>query len=243
MLVLGPDYAPAAAGLAILIWALPGAFMADTMLHLLAAQRRQSVSARAVAITALFNVAINLTLIPYFSYLGASATTVASEALSFALMYLAFGRSVPRIGLFGVARAPLIAGGIAAATMVLLSPLDPGGAWGIALMGTFAMAAYILALVALGALGAAAAKASTRRSSPRPCGRASGESGAPRHHGEGAGVRTLGSGRLHRMLSSLGQCLPACTRGSSSSPPRTSPSTRTRASSLPSSRFSSSSCT
>jgi len=153
VLVLGPDYAPAAAGLAILIWALPGAFMADTMLHLLAAQRRQSVSARAVAITALFNVAINLTLIPYFSYLGASATTVASEALSFALMYMAFGRSVPRIGLFGVARAPLIAGGIAAATMVLLSPLDPGGAWGIALMGTFAMAAYILALVALGALG------------------------------------------------------------------------------------------
>jgi O-antigen/teichoic acid export membrane protein len=151
--VLGSAYAPAAPALAILMWALPGAFMADTLLHLLAAQRRQSVTARAMAITAIFNVAVNLIAIPRLSYIGAALTTVASEALSFTLMYLAFRSTVPRIGLAGVARAPLMAGAIAGAALLLLRPLSPGGAAGLALMGTFAASAYVLALVALGALG------------------------------------------------------------------------------------------
>ncbi len=152
MLVLGPAYAPAAASLAWLMWALPGSFMADTLLHLLTSQRRQSVGARAVGVTACFNLLANLILIPQFSYFGAAATTAVSEALCFTLLFVGFSRSVPKINLFGVARAPLIAGGIAAAAMLLLSPLNPGGAPGLALMGLFAMAAYVLALIALGAL-------------------------------------------------------------------------------------------
>jgi len=151
--LLGPAYVAAAPALVILMWALPGAFMAGTLLHLLAAQRRQSVSARAMAITALFNVMANLVLIPRFSLVGAAATTVASELLSFTLMFLAFSRTVPGIGLFGVARAPLVAGAIAGGALVLLSPLNPGGAAGLALMAILAMSAYVLALVALGALG------------------------------------------------------------------------------------------
>lgn len=152
-LLLGPQYAAAGPALAILMWALPGAFMADTLLHLLAAQRLQSVGARAVAVTAGFNVSLNLALIPFFSLYGAAAVTVASELLSFGLMYVAFSRTVPRISLFGVARAPIIAGAISGGALVLLAPLDPGGPQGLLLMGTFAAAAYVFALVALGALG------------------------------------------------------------------------------------------
>lgn len=152
-LILGPAYADAAPALAILMWALPGAFMADTLLHLLAAQRRQSVSARAVAITALFNVTLNLVLIPRFSFVGAALVTAASELLCFGLMYVAFRSTVPKIGLFGVARAPLVAGLITGAAMALFSSLAPGGLQGLAVMATFAAAAYVFALVALGALG------------------------------------------------------------------------------------------
>ena len=88
-----------------------------------------------MGVTATFNVIANLILIPQFSYFGAAATTALSEALCFALLFVGFSRSVPRINFFGVARAPLIAGGIAATAMVLLSPLNPGGAPGLALMG------------------------------------------------------------------------------------------------------------
>lgn len=152
-LVLGPEYASAAPALAILMWALPGAFMADTLLHLLAAQRRQSVSARAVGITAAFNVTLNLILIPRFSFVGAALVTVGSELLCFGLMYAAFRSTVPKIGLLGVARAPLVAGVVTGAAMALFSSLAPGGIQGIAVMATFAATAYVFALIALGALG------------------------------------------------------------------------------------------
>ena len=68
-------------------------------------------------------------------------------------MYAAFRSSVPKIGLFGVARAPLIAGGIAGIALMILAPLNPGGPIGLMLMGTSRDSAYVLALVALGALG------------------------------------------------------------------------------------------
>ena len=151
--VLGPAYAAAGPALAILVWALPGAFMADTLYHLLAAQRRQTAGARALAITAAFNVALNLTLIPRMSIVGAAITAVASQAMSFGLMYGTFRTAVPRIGLVGVARAPIVAGTIAALALMFLSPLDPGGVPGLALMAMFAISSYVLALVALGAVG------------------------------------------------------------------------------------------
>jgi O-antigen/teichoic acid export membrane protein len=151
--LLGPAYAEAAPALAILMWSLPCAFMADTVLHLLAAQRRQSVSARAITVTALFNIAANLIAIPRLSIVGAAITTVLSEALCFTLLFLAFSRSVPTVSLVTVARAPLFAGAFAASAMVLLARLSPGGVVGLILMATFAISAYLLALVALGALG------------------------------------------------------------------------------------------
>jgi O-antigen/teichoic acid export membrane protein len=151
--VLGEEYAAAAPALSILMWALPGAFLADTLLHLLAVQRRQSVGARVMALTVLFNVMANLVVIPRFSFVGAAVVTVLSQLLSFTLMYLAFDRAAPRVNLFTVARAPLLAGAFASAAMVLLSRLSPGGPMGLVLMATFTITAYLLALVALGAIG------------------------------------------------------------------------------------------
>jgi O-antigen/teichoic acid export membrane protein len=149
--VLGPAYRAAGPALAILIWALPGAFMADTLVHLLVAQRRRSLTGRTLAITAAFNLTANLVLVPRFSLYGAAAITVLSELLSFRLMFFAFSRAVSGINLFAVARAPLVAGGIAAGALMLLAPLSPGGPAGLMMMALFALTAYVLALVALGA--------------------------------------------------------------------------------------------
>jgi O-antigen/teichoic acid export membrane protein len=150
---LTPAVIAIARALAILIGALPAAFMADTLLHLLEAQGRPAVSARAMAITAVFNLTANLLLVPLLSYVGAAITLVTSEILGFALMFVAFSSSLRSVHLFTMARAPLIAGGFAAVAMVLLSRLSPGGPAGLALMATFAISAYLLALVALGAVG------------------------------------------------------------------------------------------
>ncbi len=153
--LLGPAYADAAPALAILMWALPAAFMLDTLLHLLAAQRRQIHTARAVAITAAFNVALNLILIPRWSILGAAAATVASELVCFALMFATFRRTVPGTGLARAIRAPLAAGIAAALAMAALAPVSPGGASGMVISGCVGVFVYVVTLVLMGAVGRA----------------------------------------------------------------------------------------
>ena len=143
--VLGPSYAEAAPGLAILVWALPGSFMADTLLHLLIAQRRQSLGTWAVGATALLNVVLNLVLIPRASYLGASAATVVSEATCFVLLFVLFRRGMPRVGLARDAWRPLVAGLALAATLAVVVPHLPVGVPG--LFAGFAIAATCYALV------------------------------------------------------------------------------------------------
>jgi O-antigen/teichoic acid export membrane protein len=151
-LLLGREYLAASSALRILMWALPGAFMADMLLHLLVAQRRQFDTTRAVAVTAVFNVALNLILIPRFSIVGAAIATVASEMLSFGLMFVAFSRTVPPLGLARAVRAPLLAGLAAALVMSALGPVAPDGFMGLLASGSSGVLVYLLSLVGLGAL-------------------------------------------------------------------------------------------
>jgi O-antigen/teichoic acid export membrane protein len=149
-LVLGPAYAEAAPGLAVLMWALPGSFMADTLLHLLIAQRRQSLGTWAVGATALLNVALNLVLIPRASFIGAAFATAVSEAACFALLFALFRRGVPAVGLAGAAWRPLAAGGALALVLAWLAPRLPAGAPGLALGLAASAVLYLAALAALG---------------------------------------------------------------------------------------------
>ncbi|MBI5710950.1 MAG: flippase [Candidatus Eisenbacteria bacterium] len=152
-LVLGEAYAAAAPGLTVLIWALPGAYMADTLLHLLTAQRRQSDGARVAVVVALFNLGLNAVLIPRFSFVGASAATVASEALCFVLLFAAFRRGVPAVGLARTAWRPLAAGAVLAGVLALALPRLPGGPAALPLAGAVALGAYATALALLKAFG------------------------------------------------------------------------------------------
>jgi hypothetical protein len=58
-------------------------------------------------------VALNLLLIPGFSFLGSAAVAVVTEVVGFGLMYVALAKSLPGIGFATLARAPLVAGGLA----------------------------------------------------------------------------------------------------------------------------------
>ena len=149
--VLGPGYAAAAPALAILIWALPGSYMADTLLFLITAQRRQSLVTWAVGIAAVANVVMNLLLVRRFSILGASAATVATEWLSFALLFAMFQRAAPMPGVAAVVWRPLAAGAVLAAALALGAARLPGGPGGLVLAGAGSLVVYALALVALGA--------------------------------------------------------------------------------------------
>lgn len=151
--VLGPAYRDAAPGLAILVWALPGAFMADTMLHLLAARRRQHLGARAALATAIFNVVLNLLLIPRFSFLGAAAATALSEALCFALLLAAFQIDAPDVGLARAAAPPLLAGALLAGVLGLVAKVIPATALGLAITAVLAVASYAAAAFVTGAVG------------------------------------------------------------------------------------------
>jgi O-antigen/teichoic acid export membrane protein len=150
--ILGPDYGAAAPGLVLLIWALPGSYMADTLLFLLTAQRRQAWGTWAVGLTALLNVTLNLALVPRFSFLGAAVATVASEWLCFALLLFMFQRSVPMLGLGSVAWRPVLACALLSLFLALGSRWTPGGMVGLAVAGVGAAGVYGLLLVALGAV-------------------------------------------------------------------------------------------
>ncbi len=151
-LVLGPAYLDSAPGLRVLMWALPGAYMADTLLFLLTAQRRQSLIIWAVAATALFNVALNVILVPRFSFLGSSAATVASEWLSFVLLLALFRRAERVPGLASVAWRP-VAAGAALGVLLAVTASRTRGAAGLAGAALAATAAYLLLLALLGAVG------------------------------------------------------------------------------------------
>jgi O-antigen/teichoic acid export membrane protein len=125
VLVLGEPYAAAAPGLVWLMWALPGAYLADTLLHLLAAQGRQGVAARATSVTAVFNVLLNLALIPRFSFVGAAFATAASEALCCAILFMLFRARVPRIGVLREAGRPLAGAAALAVTLAVLNLAGP----------------------------------------------------------------------------------------------------------------------
>ena len=149
--VLGAAYAPSAPALAILMWALPGSYMADTLMFLITAQRRQSLGTWAVGIAAVANVILNLVFVPMLSIRGAAAATVATEWLSFGLLFATFLRADRVQGMGGVVWRPLVAGAMLAVVLAFTSAWLPAGAGGLAIAGCGSIAVYTLALKALGA--------------------------------------------------------------------------------------------
>lgn len=117
----GSQFAASAGVLRILIFSLAAIFFGNFFNNILVAAGKQTLLMRILAVCAIFNISANLILIPKFSYLGAAATSVATETLVVILTSIAALKTTtyrPRLG-----RAWAIAlSGLALAFFLAISP-------------------------------------------------------------------------------------------------------------------------
>lgn len=81
ILVFGYGYLQSIIALQILIWTTVFTFAAAAFVRLLEATNRQLIMTKISAITVIVNILLNLILIPEFSYIGASISTVITEII------------------------------------------------------------------------------------------------------------------------------------------------------------------
>jgi O-antigen/teichoic acid export membrane protein len=119
-------------------------FIDNTLATALTASNMQAWRSRAVALAAVFNVTINLIVLPRYSFVGAAITTILTEILFFSLLYLYLARRISRPFDFRILLKPALAGGIMALMLWFMrdQPLIPQ-----ALVGGIA---YLTTLFAVG---------------------------------------------------------------------------------------------
>ena len=86
-IIYGGSYTASIAALQTLIFVVPIIFITNLFGNILGAINRQKAITIVTGANALLNITLNLILIPKFSYIGASAATVATEGLGFILMF------------------------------------------------------------------------------------------------------------------------------------------------------------
>jgi O-antigen/teichoic acid export membrane protein len=93
-LVFGEGYAPSVAVLQLLIWSLVLIFANSTFIRLFESTNKQIVVTKITGLMVVVNVAINLELIPKFSYVGASIAILITELISLVLFFLLAERAL-----------------------------------------------------------------------------------------------------------------------------------------------------
>jgi len=88
LLIYGKAYEASIPALKILIWAVVFSFMAHSTLYTLNSINKQIVYTKATALGAVLNFILNIFAIQKWSYIGASVTTVITEALGFFIMFV-----------------------------------------------------------------------------------------------------------------------------------------------------------
>ncbi len=78
-LLFGPEYAPAAPLLAILIWVVPLMFLSEFLGYVVVIAGREGRVARAIVLSSSINIAANVLLIPRYGVLAAAIITVVTE--------------------------------------------------------------------------------------------------------------------------------------------------------------------
>jgi O-antigen/teichoic acid export membrane protein len=91
-LVFGEGYAPSVAVLQLLIWSLVLIFANAPFVRLFESTNKQIVVTKITALMVIVNVAINLVLIPKFSYVGASIAILITEFIALVLFFFLANR-------------------------------------------------------------------------------------------------------------------------------------------------------
>ena len=113
----GHRFMVAAPALAILVWAFPCFLVLSMFYNALYAVHRQGVVTAAFAVTLVFNVTLNVVLIPRFSYLASAALTVASELVNGVIVVVALRRTIGPLRLGPAAAKITVVAAVAAAVL------------------------------------------------------------------------------------------------------------------------------
>ncbi|MGZ4851487.1 MAG: flippase [Candidatus Bathyarchaeia archaeon] len=93
-LIFGEGYAPSVAVLQLLIWSLVFIFANATFVRLFESANKQIVVTKITGLMVIINVAINLVLIPKFSYVGASFAILITEFIALVILFFLAERSL-----------------------------------------------------------------------------------------------------------------------------------------------------
>jgi O-antigen/teichoic acid export membrane protein len=92
LFIYNSQYSNSILALQILIWSAVFICFSNTFGCLAGSANMQKASMKIAGICMVINVALNLMIIPVYSYIGASVTTVATELLSLALYFILCSR-------------------------------------------------------------------------------------------------------------------------------------------------------
>ena len=148
-LLLGHDYARSAPALRILALALGFAFVNNTFIGALNASDRQSSFTWAAGWSLVANLALNLTLIPLFGYLGASWATVLTEVVLGIAGWIFTARYVGRVPVLALSARVVLAGLVMGAAIAPISNVE--GFW-VAIPIVVGVVVYAAAVLLLRAL-------------------------------------------------------------------------------------------
>jgi O-antigen/teichoic acid export membrane protein len=123
-LLFGSSFRASAAPLRWLAWSLPAVTFRAVFRNLLLTSHQEVTNLLLSFLTALFNVVLNLALIPPFGIVGAAVATLASEML---LLGAAAWRVRASLGPLGILR-PSVGPLVASAAMAAILSVAPGGA-------------------------------------------------------------------------------------------------------------------
>lgn len=116
-LIYGPAFSPAIISLQILIWTTPIIFLTYMLRFLLISKDKQFLVLKIIFICMAFNIILNLILIPKYSYLGTSLSTVATELLLLTICFHYISQIVGRINIRFIIK-PIIASGFMALFLI-----------------------------------------------------------------------------------------------------------------------------
>ncbi len=121
------QYVAGAPALAVLVWGFPCILVVNTLYMALYAVNKQAVVTVAFAANLIFNVSLNVALIPRYSFMASAVLTVASEVLNGVIVLVALRRAIGPLGLGPASLKTLLIGAAMAATLWLtrgVGPLD-----------------------------------------------------------------------------------------------------------------------
>ncbi len=131
------EFLPSAASLRILVWDIPFLLYASFCGNLATVTRKEKGAARIYTLNAIFNVILNLVLIPRYSYIGASVVTVATDILSAFQFYLIFRGEFSLSGFRSILMRLVLSVSIMALVLIFLP------AWNILILISISFLVYL----------------------------------------------------------------------------------------------------